>query len=214
MEIQEPRITWLGHASFRIDGSDAVIYIDPWQLMGTPQKADIILITHDHHDHCSPDDVSLIQTEDTVIVTVPPAAAKLSGTVTTVAPGDVVTAAGVRITAVPAYNTNKYRSPGVLFHPREARYVGFVVTVDGTRIYHTGDSDPIPEMDGIETDIALVPVSGTYVMTAEEAAEAVERIRPKKAIPMHVGRGIGDMADATRFRDICAVPVTVLSIEN
>jgi len=214
METQEPRITWLGHASFRIDGNDAVIYIDPWQLTGTPPKADIILITHDHHDHCSPDDVSLIQTDGTVIVTVPPAAAKLSGTVTTVAPGDEVTVAGVHVTAVPAYNTNKYRSPGVHFHPREARYVGFIATVDGTRIYHTGDSDPIPEMDGVETDIALVPVSGIYVMTAEEAAEATERIRPKKVIPMHIGRGIGDMADATRFRDICSVPVTVLSMEK
>ncbi len=205
-----PNITWLGHASFRIEGDDKVIYIDPWQLEGGP-KADLIFITHDHHDHCSPDDVSKIQKDGTVIVTIPSAAEKLSGSIKEVNPGDEITVTGVDVTVVPAYNTNKYRSPGVHFHPRESNHVGYILTVDGERIYHSGDTDVIPEMKSVEADIALLPVSGIYVMTSDEAAEAAGIIKPKKAIPMHVGRGIGDLKDRDAFKEKASVPVDILS---
>ena len=115
---------------------------------------------------------------------------------------------------MPAYNVNKFRSPGVPFHPKEAGNVGFVIAVEGQRIYHAGDTDVIPEMEAIETDIALLPVSGTYVMTAEEAVEAAALIKPKVAIPMHVGRGIGAHDDAERFKEKAPVPVEVLPIES
>jgi L-ascorbate metabolism protein UlaG (beta-lactamase superfamily) len=192
-------IHWLGHDCFRIEGDGLVVYIDPWQLKGGV-KADIILITHDHYDHCSPDDVSKIQKEDTVIVTVTQAAAKLKGQIKTVKPGDQLTVKGIPIETVPAYNVNKFRSLGVPFHPREAGYVGFVITVGGNRIYHTGDSDLTPEMRSVKTDVALMPVSGIYVMTAEEAVQAANAIKPKVVIPMHIGRGIGDLTDAERFK--------------
>jgi len=205
-----PNITWLGHASFRIEGDDKVIYIDPWQLEGGP-KADLILITHDHHDHCSPDDVSKIQKDGTIIVTIPSAAEKLSGSIKEVNPGDEITVTGVDVTVVPAYNANKYRSPGVHFHPRESNHVGYILTVDGERIYHSGDTDVIPEMKSVEADIALLPVSGIYVMTSDEAAEAAGIIKPKKAIPMHVGRGIGDLKDRDAFKEKASVPVDILS---
>lgn len=206
-------IHWLGHDSFRIKGDGLVIYIDPWQIEDGP-KADLILITHDHRDHCSPADVAKVQKEDSVIVTVAAAAAKLSGQIQVVKPGDELRVKGIPISAVPAYNVNKFRSPGVPFHPRESGYVGFVVTVEGQRIYHAGDTDCIPEMGSINADIALLPVSGTYVMTADEAVEAAAIIKPQIAIPMHIGRGIGSLADAEHFKEKASVPVEILPMKK
>jgi L-ascorbate metabolism protein UlaG (beta-lactamase superfamily) len=205
-------IHWLGHDSFRIDGDNMVIYIDPYKIAGGP-KADLILITHDHNDHASVEDVAKILQRDTVIVTVPAAADKFSGQIRTVKPGDKLDINGVSIEAVPAYNTSKFRSPGVPFHPRESGYVGYIVTVKGFRIYHAGDTDAIPEMKSIQCDVALLPVSGIYVMTAEEAATAVEMIHPKIVIPMHVGKGIGGLEDAERFKTLSTVPVNILTME-
>ena len=162
-------IHWLGHDSFRIDADGVVIYFDPFQLKEGP-KADLILITHDHFDHCSPADVAKIQKPETVIITVAQAAAKLKGHIKTVKPGEALTVKGISIKTIPAYNVNKFSSPGVAFHPKESGYVGFIITVKGQRIYHAGDTDFIPEMKGLGPDIALLPVSGIYVMTAEEAA--------------------------------------------
>jgi L-ascorbate metabolism protein UlaG (beta-lactamase superfamily) len=206
-------IHWLGHDSFRIEGEGLVIYIDPWQLQN-PRKADLILITHDHGDHCSPEDVAKIRKEDTEIVTVESAAKQLSGNIRIVRPGDETVVKGLSLRAVPSYNVNKYRSPGVHFHPRKSGYVGFIITVEGKRIYHTGDSDFIPEMKSLEADIVLIPVSGTYVMTADEAVDAVSTLSPQMAIPMHVGRGIGALDDAVHFKDKASVPVTILEIEE
>ena len=207
------RIHWLGHDAFRIDGPPTM-YFDPYEL-GTPQPpADLILITHDHGDHCSPEDVAKLQTEHTTIVTVGAAAAKLTGDIRIVKPGDVTSIEGIEIRAVPAYNVNKFRSPGVPFHPKESGHVGYVVTVDGKRIYHAGDTDHIPEMADLgEIDIALLPVSGHYVMTASEAAEAASIIQPGLAIPMHVGRAIGSLDDRQTFEALATVDVTILEIE-
>lgn len=206
-------IHWLGHASFRIEGDNLVIYIDPWKLEDGPQ-ADLILITHDHPDHCSPEDVAKVQKKDSVIVTVAAAAAKLSGQIKVIQPGNELTVKGIPISAVPAYNVNKFRSPGVPFHPQESGYVGFVLTVEGQRIYHAGDTDSISEIGSIDADIALLPVSGTYVMTADEALEAVKVIKPQVAIPMHIGRGIGSLADAEHFKEKASVPVRILPLER
>jgi L-ascorbate metabolism protein UlaG (beta-lactamase superfamily) len=159
-------------------------------------------------------DVALIQKPDTVIVTIKSAAQKLSGNIRIAQPGEELTEKGILIKTLPAYNLTKFRSPGVPFHPKDAGHVGYVITVKGVTIYHTGDSDFIPEMKGLKPDVALLPVSGTYVMTAEEAVEAAAAIQPKVAIPMHVGEGIGSLADAERFREKTAVPVVVKPIEK
>jgi L-ascorbate metabolism protein UlaG (beta-lactamase superfamily) len=206
-------IHWLGHDSFRIDDEGVIVYIDPYRLKGGP-KADLVLITHDHSDHASMADVALIQKEDTVIVTTAAAAQKLSGQIKTVKPGEKLTEKGIPIQTLPAYNLTKFRSPGVPFHPKEAGHVGYLITVKAIRIYHPGDSDFIPEMKGLKPDVALLPVSGTYVMTYEEAAEAAAAIQPKVAIPMHVGEGIGSLTDAERFKEKASVPVIVLPIEK
>jgi len=205
---------WMGHDSFRLDTPTMAIYFDPWKLKAGQPKAGLILISHDHSDHCSPEDVAKIQARDTVIVTVAAAAAKLKGDVRVVKPGDRLTVKGVEIEAVPAYNVNKFRSPGVPFHPKESGYVGFIVTVDGQRIYHAGDTDHLSEMANLGAiDIALLPVSGIYVMTADEAVEAARTINPRTAIPMHVGAGIGSPGDARAFADKAPVEVVILKQE-
>jgi L-ascorbate metabolism protein UlaG (beta-lactamase superfamily) len=203
-------IHWLAHASFRIKAGDLQIYIDPWQLGEKPPLADLILITHNHRDHCSPEDIAKIQKEDTTLVTVEACVSELSGDIRVVKPGDNLVVKGISIEAVPAYNLTKFRSPGNPFHPQSSGFVGFIVTVDEQRIYHTGDADVIPEMETMEVDIALLPVSGTYVMTAEEAIEAVKILQPKVAIPMHVGRGIGGLEMAEQFKETSPVQVEIL----
>ncbi|MGD2148731.1 MAG: MBL fold metallo-hydrolase, partial [Anaerolineae bacterium] len=136
------------------------------------------------------------------------------GDVMIVEPGDTIRVKGLQVEAVPAYNVNKFRSPGVPYHAREAGHVGFVVTSEGQRIYHAGDTDHIPEMAALKAiDIALLPVSGIYVMTAEEAAQAAAVIRPGIAIPMHLGRGIGSPDSARVFKDRASARVEILEME-
>ncbi len=200
------KIAWLGHASFKI-GDDKVIYIDPWKL-GRAEPADIILVTHSHHDHCSPQDVARLQRETTVIVTVADCADEFKGDVRILKPGDSLKIDEVTIEAVPAYNTDKPN------HPKINGWVGFIIEMGGSRIYHAGDTDLIPEMDEIKADIALLPVGGTYTMTAEEAAQTAERIKPEVAIPMHYGEIVGSRADAEKFKRLCSCEVRILEPER
>ena len=186
------KIKWLGHASFKIEG-EKIIYIDPYEI-NESDKGDIILITHEHYDHCSPEDVSKIQKESTVIVTIASAASKLSGNIKIVKPEDELEISGIKIKAVPSYNINKQ------FHTKESNKVGFIITIDGETVYHAGDTDFIPEMNNIKTDIALLPVSGTYVMDPMEACKAAEVIKPKYVIPMHYGNIVGTLKDAEKFK--------------
>jgi L-ascorbate metabolism protein UlaG (beta-lactamase superfamily) len=200
------RLAWLGHDGYRLDG-DLTIYFDPYEIKGG-KDADIVFISHDHFDHCSPPDVAKIQKEDTVIVTDAASATKLQGDVRTMRPGDRLRVKGVDVEAVPAYNVNKQ------FHPKNAEMLGFVVTIDGVRLYHAGDTDFIPEMKGLKTDIALLPVSGTYVMTAAEAIQAAQAMDLTVAIPMHYGAIVGDKNDAEHFRDQLAGKIQVVILEK
>ncbi|OGW39259.1 MAG: Zn-dependent hydrolase [Nitrospirae bacterium RBG_13_39_12] len=184
-------IHWLGHDTFKIAG-EKVIYTDPFKIK-KKDTADIILITHEHHDHCSPEDVKTIQGPKTVIVTTSDCAKKLSGNIMVVKPGDKINVEGIEIEVVPSYNTNKQ------FHTKDKGWVGYIFVVKGQRIYLAGDTDYIPEMKDFKVDIALLPVSGTYVMTAEEAIKAAITIKPKIAIPMHYASIVGTNDDAKRF---------------
>ncbi|HUT16321.1 MAG TPA: MBL fold metallo-hydrolase [Anaerolineae bacterium] len=201
-------ITWLGHASFKISAPEGVIYIDPWRLKD-PEPADLILITHEHHDHFSADDVEKTRDADTAFVVTAAVAAQLQGDVRTVKAGDTVEVKGVAIEVVPAYNLRKH------FHPQSAGGIGFILIVRGRRVYHAGDTDAIPEMADIQADVVLLPVGGKYTMDASEAARVANAIKPKMAVPMHWGAGvIGTRADAERFCALCEVPTKILEPEE
>jgi L-ascorbate metabolism protein UlaG (beta-lactamase superfamily) len=203
------KLRWLGHDSFLLEGPP-ILYFDPWRLGQGLPVADVILVSHEHGDHCSPDDVHLISGPETVIVASETAASQLSGDVRVMHPGDEIVVGEVTIQAVPAYNVNKFRSPGVPFHPQSSRHNGYVVIIGQECLYFAGDTDHIPEMAEITCDVALLPISGTYVMTAEEAAQAAHTIQPRVTVPMHYGAGVaGTAADAERFKALCGGEVFI-----
>jgi L-ascorbate metabolism protein UlaG (beta-lactamase superfamily) len=207
-------IHWLGHDTFRLDGSSTV-YIDPWKLPVGAPPADLILVTHDHFDHFSPGDIAVIARPTTKLIGPASVTAQAQGVaVVTLGAGESTMAGDVTVTAVPAYNLDKFREPGEVYHPRAAGGLGYIVELDGRRIYHAGDTDAIPEMREVRCDVALLPVSGTYVMTAAEAAEACRMISATAVVPMHFGDIVGTAADAARFESLCGIPVTVLPLER
>lgn len=200
MDMQ--KIHWLGHASFRIEGSGVTLYIDPWKLSECP-RADLVLITHEHFDHLSAQDIARVADDETAVVAPEPCVEGLTsvvapGAVHVVAPGDELDLKGVHIRAVDAYNTEPDRQG---FHPRDpgTPRVGYLFTLDGSTIYHTGDTDVIEEMDGLAPDLVLLPVGGTYTMTARQAARAAKRMRAAAAVPMHWGDIVGSREDAEQF---------------
>jgi len=166
----------------------------------------VICITYSHYDHLSGEDIEKIRKPSTVIVGPADCRGGFGAAFKTVAPGDKVTVGDVAIEAVPAYNTDKD------FHPKKKGWLGFVVSVDGVRVYHVGDSDVIPEMSGVKADVALVPVGGTYTMTVKQAAEAVSKINPKVAVPMHCGDIVGTLGDRETFKASCKTAVVILDI--
>jgi L-ascorbate metabolism protein UlaG (beta-lactamase superfamily) len=202
----EPKIEWLGHDSFRLTG-EKVVYIDPWKIQKATHDADVVLITHDHYDHFVVEDIDKVRNDKTLVVGPHQLQGKIHGNIKLVNRGDSITANGVPVEVVPAYNL---RSDRQNFHPKNYGGVGYVVTLNGKRIYHTGDTDPIPEMKNVKCDIMLVPVSGTYVCTCDEAAEAVNLVKPSMAIPMHWDTIVGSWEDANNFKKKASVPVEIL----
>jgi len=193
------KIRWFGHDTFSIEGNLKII-TDPYRLE-KQEKADLITISHNHFDHLSIDDIKKVATNDTIIVAAKECMGLLVGIPCKykigLLPGNEEIVKGIKIKAIRAYNLDKInpetKKP---FHPKEDNKVGFLIEINGVTIYHTGDTDLIPEMSNLKPEIALVPVSGTYVMTPKEAAKAVEMIKPKIVIPMHYGAIVGSASDA------------------
>ena len=178
-------ITWLGHASWRIKTGGKTIYIDPYEGE-YDEKADLILSTHHHDDHCKPDKVELIKKAGTEIIATEECGEKLGTEVLTLKPGDATKIEDVLIEAVEAYNFKRFRSPGNPFHPKGIG-VGYLLKAEDKTIYHTGDTDFIEEMKELkDIDLMLVPSGGTYTMDNPEAAEATITINPRMAVPMHI----------------------------
>lgn len=221
INVEGVEIRWNGHDGFRFDLKDKkVVYVDPYKLVAEynhKNDANIILISHNHFDHLSIEDINKIINKNTkiccseesvdllkknypendIIVLKPRETKKIDEEIT--------------ITGIEAYNTNKN------FHPKGDEKIGFIIEMNNNlTIYHTGDTDIIPEMEKVNTDVLLVPVSGTYVMTAQEAIKATnEIIKPKKlAIPMHYGSIVGTVKDAEDFcKDVNVCKTSILEIE-
>lgn len=217
MEIQGVEVKWMGHACFKLKKDNYVVYVDPYKLPDDAEKADVILITHEHFDHLSPEDILKIAKERTFVIASNGCQKKLRsledniGVAIYMVPGEVTDAGKVNITSFPAYNLNKFREEGVPFHPKEDNKLSLKFRFGGVTFYHMGDMDNIPELADVKNvDVAFVPVSGTYVMTAEEAAEAVDVFNPKIAIPMHYGSIVGSKEDAERFKELANCEVRIL----
>ena len=204
MKLLNLEFTRIAHDTFKIKGSKT-IYTDPFKVAKS-DEADIVLLSHEHFDHLSLEDLKKVVFPGTTIVASSICRDGLRGVkakeIEFLDPGGKYTTGKVEIEAVPAYNVNKFREPGHPFHPKEEKRVGFIFTMDGTRVYYAGDTDVIPEMKAIKCDIALLPVSGTYVMTAVEAAEAAATINPKIAVPMHYAAIVGSDSDAEKFKSL------------
>jgi L-ascorbate metabolism protein UlaG (beta-lactamase superfamily) len=206
--------TWYRQSSFKWKGDTKVLYIDPWGLTGDTPQADLILITHAHFDHYQPDLIKKLQGQKTVVVAPADVAKELSGNVKSVRPGEKIEAAGVKLETIPAYNSVEGRLD---FHPKKNNWVGYLMQLGTRTYYHAGDTDNNAELHQIRTDVAFVPIGGTYTMDVREAATLVKAMKPTAAVPMHFGfvQGVGTPADAERFkREASPIAVTVLRPTN
>ena len=177
-------IKWLGHASWMLKTEGKVIYIDPYEGKYTV-KADLVLASHSHTDHCMVDKVKEAVGPSTVFVA-PADCSKAGIKPITLKPGDKIKIGEVEIEAVEAYNVKRLRSPGVPFHPKGFG-VGYLIHAEGKTIYHTGDTEFVPELKKLKgIDVMLCATGGTYTMDNEEAADLTLQIKPKIAIPMHI----------------------------
>ncbi|MBD5532788.1 MAG: MBL fold metallo-hydrolase [Lachnospiraceae bacterium] len=198
----------LTQSSIRI-GGDQIIYIDPLQIPKADHDADMVLITHDHWDHFSPDDLQKVVNADTVLV-VPELLEERSSDlfkdnrVVVVKPDQKLCECGTAIETIPAYNNHKP------FHPQKKGWVGYILTIGDTRVYIAGDTDATPDNRKVTCDIAMVPIGGTYTMTAKKAAELINQIRPTVAIPIHYGNIVGKPEDAEEFQKAVETDIRVV----
>lgn len=179
------KITWLDHSGFQIRSESKILYIDLAERATPSEKAEIILVTHIHGDHCDPGIIKKARKDDTVVIAPTNCHSKIGGAVTSLKPNEETTIGDVKIKAVHAYNETRFRSPGQPFHPKGLG-VGYIITLEGKTIYHAGDTDFIEEMKHLgPIDVALLPIGGMYTMEAGDGAEAAIAINPKYAIPHH-----------------------------
>ncbi len=199
--------TWFKQSAYRWQGGGLTVYIDPWEVT-TSDPADLIVLTHAHFDHFSIPDIERVSSPRTVVVAPHDIARELRGNVTPVAPGEVLEVAGVHLETVPAYNVVEERLEA---HPKANGWVGYLLTLGGHTYYHAGDTDSLPELERISTEVAFLPIGGTYTMGPAEAGGLARAMAPKLAVPMHYGFVVGSEADVEEFRREAA-PVEVQTL--
>ena len=188
----------LYHSSIKIK-DNKIIYIDPFKIDKDYNDADIVFITHDHFDHYSEEDIDKVINENTNIIIPEELLTKIlrkginKNAVITVESNKEYMVQGIKFETIPAYNTNK------TFHPKENDWVGYIITLDDIRYYIAGDTDITEENRKVKCDVAFVPVGGTYTMDFKEAAQLINEIQPKIAVPIHYGSVVGTKQDATDF---------------
>lgn len=204
------KITVLFHSSIRICTDHFVVYFDPFQILEETQDADVVFVTHDHFDHFSPEDIRKVMKEDTCLVL----PEKINKKVLHKAglpierciwmrPGQIRQISGVEVEAVAAYNVFKP------FHPRKAGWLGYLVILEGVRIFVAGDTDHHMENEQVITDIALIPIGGLFTMNARQAADYINTIHPQIAIPVHYGKLAGKPSDEKVFAAAVEEPIQV-----
>ena len=197
-------LQWLGHASFKICHEDQVIYIDPWKIKDAAHDATLVLVSHSHYDHYSPEDITKVSGPDTKLIASPDVTSQEKAG-EPIVPGLTIQLEGIVTQGVAAYNPQKQ------FHPKEKNWTGFIIQLDSKRIYYAGDTDLTEEMKALDDiDVALLPVGGTYTMNAEDAAEATRHIKPKMSIPYHWGDIVGEQNDAEEFAKMAPSEVKIL----
>jgi len=178
-------VKWLAHAGFQIKAGEKVVYVDLYKDGEDLEKADLILVTHSHADHCNPAKINAVRKDDTVVIAPHDCVSKIGGQVMKLKPGEEAKIGDITVKAVQAYNVKRFRSPGNPYHPKGFG-VGYLIVIEGKTIYHAGDTDLIPEMKRLgHVDVALLPSGDTYTMDGPEAAEAAVIIKPHVAVPMH-----------------------------
>ena len=194
--LQHVRVLY--HSCSRLDG-EKIIYTDPYDLDATLHDADIILITHSHYDHFSPEDIDKVKNSQPILVA-PKAMCELAlkagfaaTQIVLVEPDKTYTIAGIKIETVPAYNVGKD------FHPQKEHWVGYVVEMNSLRYFIAGDTDINADNQAVHCDVALLPVGGVYTMDASQAAQLAHIIKPQAAVPTHYGAICGKITDGKEF---------------
>lgn len=198
----------LCHSSIRFDKGE-VIYFDPFKIEENYKDADVIFITHDHYDHYSEEDIDKVIKEETIIVAPEDLLTKLlkkgfeRDNMVLVTPNQKYTVKGIEFQTIPAYNVNKQ------FHPKANEWVGYVLKIEGITYYIAGDTDITEENKKVKCDVAFVPVGGTFTMDYKEAAELINEIKPKIAVPTHYGSIVGEKSDGISFSKLVSPEIEV-----
>lgn len=187
---REVNLIFIKHGSIILDIDGYEVYIDPVTMFGTDftklPKADMLLVTHEHHDHFDPQAIEDLSVDSTCLI-MSERVTELYGKGTPMVPGQTIEVEpqNFTITATPAYNITEGHLD---FHPKARKDIGFVFDIDGLRIYVAGDTEDIPEMADLkDIDIAFIPVNQPYTMTPEQAIHAAEMIHPRILYPYHYG---------------------------
>ncbi len=200
-------LTWLGDSSILLQTQGTTIYIDPVPpLEGWPRSmpaADLILLSHDHPTHFSHAALRQLRKDGTAVWGAKEVAAQLYGCLP-LSEGSLLEFRHIRLHATPAYNPTPPRSgpPGIKLTHARGDAIGFLLELEDKRLYYAGDIGLMPELRQLSCDIALLPVGGTLTLRAKDAADAVERLGARTAIPLHWGGIEGTRDDAELFKEI------------